>query len=349
MLKRVTTPITTPIQITHAQVLRSITGAPGRRGGRAITSSVSGSTPMASAGPESVTRLIHRIWVASSGRAISSGPPEVSPSQPASTTPPNTVHDLAEVGREQVAQELADVVVDQPALPHGSDDRCEVVVGQHHVGGLLAHLRARSGPSRPRCRRPSGPARRSPRPRSSRRPARRPAGHGRAPACGRGPPGRRPQPAVTRDSSHSGEPASRSAPVVTAAPGSQMPRSAAIRAAVAGWSPVIMTTLMPGPVRLCDGRDGFGPRRVDDADRAGVDESVLQPAGVLGAQPVQHRALLVGVEPGVADPQRPVGVAGEALDAGRIRARSLIGERHGLRPRAGRQRSGRAGRRPRPS
>ena len=59
--------ITRPISTTPRHMRASMARSVGRRGGRAITSSVSGSTPIASAGPESVTRLIQRICVASSG------------------------------------------------------------------------------------------------------------------------------------------------------------------------------------------------------------------------------------------------------------------------------------------
>ncbi len=82
------------------------------------------------------------------------------------------------------------------------------------------------------------------------------------------------------------------------------------------------------PVRFCDGSDGLGPRRVDEADSAGVDESVLQPAGVSGSQPVHHRGLLLGVEPRVPDAERPVRVAGESLDTGEDPGPFAIGERH---------------------
>ncbi|MEZ5097961.1 MAG: hypothetical protein R2731_18920 [Nocardioides sp.] len=47
-----------------------------------------------------------------------------------------------EVRREQVAQELADVVEDHSALPDRRDDRGEVVVAEDHHGGLLGHLGA---------------------------------------------------------------------------------------------------------------------------------------------------------------------------------------------------------------
>lgn len=71
---------------------RSMIRSVGRRGARAITSSISGSTPMARAGPESVTRLIHRIWVASSGTTVAAGSAgSARPMTPASTTPRNTV------------------------------------------------------------------------------------------------------------------------------------------------------------------------------------------------------------------------------------------------------------------
>jgi hypothetical protein len=61
-----------------------------RRGGRAMTSSVSGSTPMASAGAESVIRLIHKICVASRG-STSVRPVPRRPIASAKTTPRNTV------------------------------------------------------------------------------------------------------------------------------------------------------------------------------------------------------------------------------------------------------------------
>ena len=50
--------------------------------------------------------------------------------------------DLGEVAAEDVADELADVVEDDPALAHGADDRGEVVVLQHHVGGVLGDVGA---------------------------------------------------------------------------------------------------------------------------------------------------------------------------------------------------------------
>ena len=46
---------------------------------------------MARAGAESVTRLIHRIWVASSGRTTPEELRPLRPMTPASTTPPKTV------------------------------------------------------------------------------------------------------------------------------------------------------------------------------------------------------------------------------------------------------------------
>jgi hypothetical protein len=49
--------------------------------------------------------------------------------------------DFREVAGEQVVDELADVRVDHPPLLDGADDGGEVVVGDHHVGGLLGDLR----------------------------------------------------------------------------------------------------------------------------------------------------------------------------------------------------------------
>ena len=51
-------------------------------------------------------------------------------------------HDLADVRRQQVAQELPDVGEDRPAFLDGGDDRGEVVVGEHHVGRLLRDVGA---------------------------------------------------------------------------------------------------------------------------------------------------------------------------------------------------------------
>ena len=61
----------------------------GSRGGRSITSGSAGSTPSASAGPESVRRLIQRIWVARSGTTTADPSSGTRPITPASTTPRN--------------------------------------------------------------------------------------------------------------------------------------------------------------------------------------------------------------------------------------------------------------------
>ena len=82
--------MTRPTNSTPSHISRSITRSVGLRGGRSITSGGGGSYPRASAGVESVSRLIHRIWVASSG-AITASPPRSRPSSPAPTTPRNMV------------------------------------------------------------------------------------------------------------------------------------------------------------------------------------------------------------------------------------------------------------------
>ena len=69
--------------------------------------------------------------------------------------------------------------------------------------------------------------------------------------------------------------ASSSVPLSAAAPASMMPRSAAMRAAVRGWSPVIMMTRMPARRASRDRQRGFRPRRVDDADGADEDQLAL--------------------------------------------------------------------------
>ena len=49
---------------------------------------------------------------------------------------------LAEIGRQQVAQELSDVREDRAALFNRRDDRRKVVIGQHHVGRFFRHVGA---------------------------------------------------------------------------------------------------------------------------------------------------------------------------------------------------------------
>jgi len=90
IVSSVTTAIAKPISSTPAHMRASIVRSVSPRGLRAMTSSVSGSTPIARAGPESVIRLIHRICVASSGSTTAS-PEPVSPITPAPTTPRKTV------------------------------------------------------------------------------------------------------------------------------------------------------------------------------------------------------------------------------------------------------------------
>ena len=112
-----------------------------RRGGRRMTSSGGGSMPSASAGALSVSRLIQRICVASSGTAIAS-PVSSSPITPGEHDAEEHREHLADVRREQEAQELADVREDPAALADGADDRGEVVVGEDHVRRLLGDVGA---------------------------------------------------------------------------------------------------------------------------------------------------------------------------------------------------------------
>ena len=51
---------------------------------------------------------------------------------------------LADVGGDEIADELLHVAVDGASLLHGGDDRREVVVSQHHLRRRLRHRRARS-------------------------------------------------------------------------------------------------------------------------------------------------------------------------------------------------------------
>ena len=161
------------------------------------------------------------------------------------------------------------------ALAHGGDDRGEVVVGEDHVGRLLRHVGAGDAHGDADVGRLQRRARRSRRRRSWRRCCRRPAGRRRCAACARARPGRRPRPRAPPPAAPRRRGASSSAPVSARAPGSTMPRSPAMRAAVRGWSPVIMMTRTPAAARLGDGRARLRARRVDDADHAEVDELAL--------------------------------------------------------------------------
>ena len=91
-----------------------------------MTPGSGGSAPSASAGNRSVPRSTASICITVSGRGTAG-------------TPRQKRHQLGYVRGEDVRDELADVVVDRPSLPHGGDDRREVVVGDHHRGSLMSH------------------------------------------------------------------------------------------------------------------------------------------------------------------------------------------------------------------
>ena len=209
-----------------------------------MTSSGGGSTPIASAGAVSVSRLIHRIWVASSGTAIAS-PVSSSPITPGQHDAEEHREHLADVRRQQEAQELADVGEDRPALADGGDDRGEVVVGEDHVRRLLRHVGAGD------AHRDADVGRLQ-----RRGVVHAVAGHGHDVAVGLEGvddaqlvlgrhPGVDGDVARPRRAAPSSSSASISAPVSAGAPGSTMPRSPAMRAAVRGWSPVIMMIRTP--------------------------------------------------------------------------------------------------------
>ena len=83
---------------------------------------------------------------------------------------------------------------------------------------------------------------------------------------------------------------SSSAPVSDRAPASRDARARRrSRAAVRGWSPVIMTTRMPARARLGDRRPRLGARRVDHPDHAEEDELALDRSSA-GARLASARA-----------------------------------------------------------
>ncbi len=82
--------IVVPFSAMLTHIGPSTTRAVRERGGRRMRRASGGSMPTARAGAASVSRLIHRIWVASSGVTMPSLP-LVSPSTPANTMPRNIV------------------------------------------------------------------------------------------------------------------------------------------------------------------------------------------------------------------------------------------------------------------
>ena len=121
-----TTP-TTPMPIAMSRLM---TGSFGERGGCFMMSRSPFSSPSASAGAPSLTRFSHRSCTGRSGIGM---PEEHRPEHD---------QDLADVAGQQEVHELADVRVDDPPLLDGGDDAREIVVGEHHVGRLLRHVRA---------------------------------------------------------------------------------------------------------------------------------------------------------------------------------------------------------------
>ena len=93
--------------------------------------------PTASAGNESVIEVdpedLHREQRQHEPGTTPGGEPD----EPGQHDAEEHHQHLAEVRRQQVAQELLDVGVDRAPLLDRRDDRGEVVVGEHDVGGLL--------------------------------------------------------------------------------------------------------------------------------------------------------------------------------------------------------------------
>ena len=285
-----------------------------------MTSSGGGSTPSASAGAVSVSRLIHRIWVASSGTATAS-PVSSSPMHAGEHDAEEHRQHLADVRREQEAQELADVGEDAAPLADRGDDRGEVVVGEDHVRRLLRHVGA-------------GDAHRDADVgRLQRRRvvdavaghgddvARRPGARRRSAACAPARRGRRPTVVAHASPQPSSSSGSSSAPVsASVRPARRCRGRRRCAPAVRGWSPVIMITRTPAAARLGDRRPRLRARRVDDADHPEVDELAAR------RDSSSARSLVAG--------QRAVGDRQRAQRDGRRAGRRWRGSRCGARRRA---------------
>ena len=116
--------------------------ARGRGGRSCITPASAGSTPSASAG-RAVRHEVDPQDLRRQQRQDHGRPPRArQPDHVGQQHAEEHRHHFADVRREQVAQELPDVGEDRAALLDRGDDRGEVVVGQHHVGGLLGDVGA---------------------------------------------------------------------------------------------------------------------------------------------------------------------------------------------------------------
>ena len=99
-----------------------------------------------------------------------------------------------------------------------------------------------------------------------------------------------------------------------------------MRAAVRGWSPVIMSTRIPAAAASAIAGLCLRARRVDDADDAEVDEFALD-------RLVSRRTRAVGKR-AVGDGERAQRIVGEAVDRGEDLAPALVRERSHLAGRA---------------
>ena len=107
----------------------------GGRGGLLMTPGLR-SRAKASAGGPSATTLIHSSCTAVSGSRNVPPAGSLRPSRKARPRPAIMSDDERQIGREEEADELLDVLVDAAAFLDGRDDGGEVVVEQHDVGNL---------------------------------------------------------------------------------------------------------------------------------------------------------------------------------------------------------------------
>ena len=122
---------------------------------RSMRSGSGASSASGSASATATMRLIHRICTGSHRQAG-----RIAVAQREGEHGDGDQERLPDARRQHEAQRLDEVVVDAAALLDRGAKGREVVVGQHHVGGLLARPRSRRGPSPRRCRPGAAPARR---------------------------------------------------------------------------------------------------------------------------------------------------------------------------------------------
>ena len=141
MIATPTSALAAALTATKRSEAASSSLAVGGRGGRSMTPGLR-SSAMASAGGPSATKLIQSSCTAVSGSRNVPPAGSLMPSRKAKPETRRHEKDQGEVGGEEEADELLDVLVDVAPFLDGSDDGCEIVVHEHDIGHLARDVAA---------------------------------------------------------------------------------------------------------------------------------------------------------------------------------------------------------------